>query len=134
MFKQIVLLVLLVAVANAWSFKMWTEDNEKGKMRHYHDFRAGNNCYNIDTDITSERIGSFSFCSMAWTRCSISIHSEVGCNGKNLGSATAAAPLDEWHKHSTSYAGSFMKSFRIQGCKEAPVVGEVDCTTCDHDP
>ncbi|KAG0205750.1 hypothetical protein BGX28_002717, partial [Mortierella sp. GBA30] len=135
MIKQFVLLVLLaVASVNAWSFKVWTEDNEQGKMRWYHDFRAGNGCYNIDTDITSERVGSISFCSMAWTRCSISLHSETGCNGQNLGSATAAAPIGEWHVHSTSYPGSFMKSFRIQGCKGIPVAGDIDCTTCTYDP
>ncbi|KAG0008297.1 hypothetical protein BGZ82_004756, partial [Podila clonocystis] len=131
MFKQLVLLVLLAVAVNAWSFRVWTEDDRAGKSRHYHDFKAGNNCYNIDTDITNERIGSFSFCSFAWTRCSISLHSEVGCNGKNLGSATAAEPADRWYKRSTSSEGSYMKSFRIQGCKDIPIIeGRADAIRC----
>lgn len=135
MFKQLILLVLLAVAVNAWSFTVWTEDDRGGKYRHYHDSKAENNCYNIDTAITNERIGSFSFCSFAWTRCSISLHSATGCNGENLGSATAAEPTGRWYKRSTSLKGSYMKSFRIQGCKDVPIVGgRVDAIRCPGDP
>ncbi|KAF9570596.1 hypothetical protein EC968_001671 [Mortierella alpina] len=135
MHKQaILLLAFVVAVANAWSFTVWQGANKGGKYRHYYDLRAGNNCFNLDTDMTNAGIQSFSFCSMSWTRCSISIHSETGCNGANLGSATGNAPIAEWNKDQTSAAGSRMKSFRIQGCKEIPVAGNLDCQKCTNDP
>ncbi|KAK3818259.1 MAG: hypothetical protein JOS17DRAFT_820258 [Linnemannia elongata] len=133
MFKQLVLLVLLAVAVNAWSFTVWTEDDRAGKYRHYYDLKAQNNCFNIDNDITNERIGSFSFCSMAWTRCSISLHSQPNCNGDNLGSATAAEPADRWYKRSTSLKGSYMKSFRIQGCKGLPEIGSLDNQVCADD-
>ncbi|KAF9902265.1 hypothetical protein EC991_005085 [Linnemannia zychae] len=120
MFKQLILLVLLAVAVNAWSFTVWTEDDRGGKYRHYYDLMAGNNCFNLDSAITKERVGSFSFCSMAWTRCSVTIHSEANCNGNELGRATAAEPAGRWYNRSTSLKGSYMKSFRIQGCKQVP--------------
>ncbi|KAG0047691.1 hypothetical protein BGZ83_007299 [Gryganskiella cystojenkinii] len=133
MFKQLVLLVLMAVAVNAWSFTVWTEDNRGGKHRAYYDLRAGNNCYNLDSAITRARVGSFSFCSMAWTRCSITIHSKTGCQGDNLGSATAAEPFSRFYKKSTSLEGSYMKSFRIQGCKGIPVGGNLDVQICKGD-
>ncbi|KAF9579665.1 hypothetical protein BGW38_003982 [Lunasporangiospora selenospora] len=133
MFKQLIILVLLAVAANAWSFTVWTEDNRAGKHRYYFDVKAGNNCFNFDSEITRERVGSFSFCSMAWTRCTVSIHSEPNCNGENLGSATAAEPIGRWYKASTSSKGSYMKSFRIQGCKGVPELGNLDNQVCSAD-
>ncbi|CAO3567021.1 unnamed protein product [Mortierella alpina] len=135
MHKQaIVLLAFVVAVANAWSFTVWEGANKSGKYRRYFDLRAGNNCFNLDTDMTSASVQSFSYCSMSWARCSITIHSEIGCNGVILGSATGNAPIDEWNKDQTSPEGSRMKSFRIQGCQAAPIVGNLDCQKCTNDP
>ncbi|KAG0236947.1 hypothetical protein BGW42_002160 [Actinomortierella wolfii] len=135
MHKQVILLLaVIVAVANAWSFTIWQGARKSGKYRHYFDFRANNGCFDIDSDMTNAGVGSFSYCSMAWARCSITIHSEHGCRGSILGSATGNAPFGEWNKDQTSPAGRGMKSFRIQGCKEAPVIGNIDCQKCTNDP
>lgn len=121
--------------AEAWSFTVWTGANKSGDKRHYFSTIGDKNCYNIDTGITSKGVGSFSFCSMFWSRCSITIHDAVGCNGKILGSATGDAPIKEWQKGQTSSEGKTMKSFRIQGCKELPITGgELDCNICTDDP
>ncbi|KAH8659658.1 hypothetical protein BGZ61DRAFT_459884 [Ilyonectria robusta] len=120
--------------ADAWSFTVWTEDYQKGKHMHFKSMVADNNCYPIPDQITRERVGSFTFCSAAWTRCSITIHSKPGCIGDKLGSATAGSPK-EWYKKSTSKEGSYMKSFRIQGCKKVPIADlDVDVTKCLDDP
>ncbi|KAF9974377.1 hypothetical protein BGZ73_002228 [Actinomortierella ambigua] len=131
MHKQLVLLFALafVAIAQAWSFDVWTKTGYKGKRRSFYDLRAGNNCYNLPSDV-SGKVHSFTFCSMAWTRCSITIHSKTGCNGSILGSATAALPRTYWKKSSTSAAGSKMKSFRISGCKSIPIAGNLDVQKC----
>ncbi|KAF9948641.1 hypothetical protein BGZ70_002137 [Mortierella alpina] len=135
MHKQAILVfAFVVAVANAWSFTVWQGANKSGKYRRYFDVHAGNYCFNLDTEMTNAGIQSFSYCSMPWTRCSITIHSETGCNGVNLGSATGNAPVDEWNKDQTSAEGSLMKSFRIQGCQAAPIVGTIDCQKCSRDP
>ncbi|KAJ2974522.1 hypothetical protein NQ176_g6009 [Zarea fungicola] len=119
----------------AWSFTVWTGHNHGGLKRHYFSLKGDNNCYNIDDGITSKGVGSFSYCSMAWARCSITMHSKAGCQGTVLGSATGNAPFSEWQKGTTSAAGSKMKSFRIQGCKEVPITGgDLDCTKCTKDP
>ncbi|KAK4083464.1 hypothetical protein Purlil1_10701 [Purpureocillium lilacinum] len=115
-----------IAGTEAWSFTVWTEKDQKGKQRHYHSSLGDNDCYNFDDSITSKGVGSFEFCSFVWTRCSVSIHSDIGCRGKKLGSATAADKgflwPTKWAKNS-SKAGQKMKSFRIQGCKHIPVTG-----------
>jgi hypothetical protein len=123
-----------IAGADAWSFKAWTGKNQTGKRRHYYSSFGDNDCYNIDTAITSKGVGSFEFCSFIYTRCSISIHSETGCRGKKLGSATAAHKGElmrtSWRKNSSA-AGRKMKSFRIQGCKKIPVTGgSLDIVSC----
>jgi len=134
MLKQIILFSALVLVSvHAWSFTVWKGPNQTGPYRHYFDFRAGNNCFTLSSDVAAQ-VNSFSFCSMGWTRCSLTIHSENGCTGAILGSATAAAPAGEWQKGQTSPAGRGMKSFRIQGCKGVPIIGEIDCQKCTHDP
>jgi hypothetical protein len=121
--------------ADAWSFTVWTGENKKGLKRHYGSTLGENNCYPINKDITDKGIGSLTFCSMAWARCSITLHDEIGCRGEELGSATAAAPFGEWEKNDVSKKGSKAKSFRIQGCKHIPVTGgNLDCTKCEADP
>ncbi|KAK3180139.1 hypothetical protein K4F52_008441 [Lecanicillium sp. MT-2017a] len=128
--------VATVAIAgvDAWSFTVWTDKDKKGLKRHYHSSFAENDCYNLDTDITKKDVGSFEFCSFIWTRCSISIHSDTGCRGKNLGSATAAHKGEFWPtkwSKNASKDGSKMKSFRIQGCKHIPVTGgSLDIAGC----
>ncbi|KAG0039540.1 hypothetical protein BGZ82_007774 [Podila clonocystis] len=135
MHKQLfIILALFLACVHAWSFTIWQGPNKTGKYRHYFDFSANNNCFGIDADMTSATVQSFSFCSMFWARCSITIHSETGCIGQILGEATGNAPTDEWNKDETSPEGSRMKSFRINGYKSAPVVGDIDCQTCTNDP
>ena len=123
-----------IAGADAWSFTVWTGKDQHGKKRHYHSSLAQNDCYPIDDAITSKGVGSFEFCSFIWTRCSISVHSEIGCRGKNLGSATANDKgflfPSKWAKNA-SKKGSKMKSFRIQGCKQIPVTGgDLDIAGC----
>ncbi|SPO04120.1 uncharacterized protein DNG_06803 [Cephalotrichum gorgonifer] len=123
-----------IAGADAWSFTVWTGKDHKGKKRHYHSAVGVNDCFNISDDITSKGVGSFEFCSLIYTRCSLSIHSQPGCRGTNLGSATAADKGEFWHKKwskNASKKGSKMKSFRIQGCKEIPVKGgNLDIASC----
>lgn len=125
-----------IAGTEAWSFTVWTEKDQKGKQRHYHSSLGDNDCYNFDDSITSKGVGSFEFCSFVWTRCSVSIHSDIGCRGKKLGSATAADKgflwPTKWAKNS-SKAGQKMKSFRIQGCKHIPVTGgSLDIASCKN--
>ncbi|KAF9163927.1 hypothetical protein DFQ27_002697 [Actinomortierella ambigua] len=131
MHKQLVVLFALafLAITQAWSFDVWTSANYRGKRRSFYDLRAGNNCFSLPSDV-SAKVHSFKFCSMAWTRCSITIHSNPGCTGSILGSATAAAPRAEWHKKTVSSAGSKMKSFRISGCKSIPIAGNLDVQKC----
>ncbi|OAQ62736.1 hypothetical protein VFPPC_16378 [Pochonia chlamydosporia 170] len=128
------LATIAIAGTDAWSFTVWTGKDHKGAKRHYHSSLAENDCYNFDESITSKGVGSFEFCSFIWTRCSISIHSDIGCRGKKLGSATAADKGDlwpsKWSKNS-SKEGQKMKSFRIQGCKHIPVTGgSLDIAGC----
>ena len=128
------LTTIAVAGADAWSFTVWTGKDHHGKKRHYHSSLGDNDCYPIDNDITSKGVGSFEFCSFIWTRCSISIHSEIGCRGEKLGSATATDKGDLWPtkwSKNTSKKGSKIKSFRIQGCKHIPVTGgSLDIANC----
>jgi len=127
-FLSLILGLYLAACVQAWSFDVTTKKNFCGKRRSFFDIQAGNNCYNLPSDV-SGNVHSLAFCSMAYTRCSITLHSGTGCTGKNLGSATAASPLNFWEKKSVSAAGSKMKSFRIQGCKK--IKGKsLDVQTC----
>ncbi|KAG0236949.1 hypothetical protein BGW42_002162 [Actinomortierella wolfii] len=71
---------------------------------------------------------------MSWARCSITLHSDLGCRGRILGSATGNAPFGEWNVDRTSPSARKMKSFRIQGCKKAPIIGNIDATKCTRDP
>ncbi|KLO98933.1 Uncharacterized protein LW94_7235 [Fusarium fujikuroi] len=117
---------IAIAGTDAWSFTVWTGKDQHGKKRHYHSSVGDNDCYNFDKAITSKGVGSFEFCSFIWTRCSVSIHSDIGCRGKKLGSATAADKGDLWPtkwSKNTSKEAKKMKSFRIQGCKDIPVTG-----------
>ncbi|KAF9928684.1 hypothetical protein BGZ67_006829 [Mortierella alpina] len=131
MHKQFfVLLTVVVALTHAWSFSIWTKTGYRGKRRSYFDVQAGNTCISLPADITSAGVHSFKFCSMAYTRCSITMHSAKACGGSILGSATAGGPTREWLKSSVSAAGSKMKSFKIQGCKRVPIVGNLDVSKC----
>ncbi|KAF5238567.1 hypothetical protein BFJ69_g12255 [Fusarium oxysporum] len=125
---------IAIASTDAWSFTVWTGKDQHGKKRHYHSSVGDNDCYNFDKAITSKGVGSFEFCSFIWTRCSVSIHSDIGCRGKKLGSATAADKGDLWPtkwSKNTSKEAKKMKSFRIQGCKDIPVTGgNLDIASC----
>lgn len=100
--------------ADAWVFVTTNKENFCGQRRGYYSARAENNCYNLGSEVEAN-VHSFVWCSMPWTRCSITMHSERGCAGKQLGSATAAYPTI-WEKNKVSAAGSQMRSFKVQGC------------------
>ena len=122
--------ILMVALgAHAWTFTVNNKDNFCGQQRGYFSSKIENNCYNLASEVEAN-VHSFTWCSMPWTRCSITMHDERGCNGKILGSATAAYPTI-WEKKSVSAAGSKMRSFRIQGCKNfLPKLLPFDVTNC----
>ncbi|KAH6986584.1 hypothetical protein EDB80DRAFT_731703 [Ilyonectria destructans] len=126
--KLSLLFALYMALCvHAWSFDVTTKKNFCGKRRSFFSLQAENGCHNLPADV-SGKVHSLAFCSMAYTRCSITLHSEAGCRGDNLGSATAAEPLKFWEKKSVSTAGSKMKSFKIQGCKK--IGTNLDVQTC----
>lgn len=122
------LLTLLVAVisANAWSFTAMTKNNFCGKRRTFYSATGETNCYNIPDDVAG-KVHSLVFCTMPWTRCSITLHSEAGCRGNVLGSSDASWPKI-WEDKSVSAKRSKTKSFRIQGCKK--IVTTLDIQKC----
>jgi hypothetical protein len=124
--SSLVTLCMVFLTAHAWTFTTFNDDNFCGKSRGYFSARGENNCYNLASEVEAN-VHSFTWCSMPWTRCSITMHSERGCSGKILGSATAAYPTI-WEKKSVSAAGSKMRSFRVQGCFLAG--HSLDVTNC----
>lgn len=107
-------LLFAASPISAWTFTVNNKNNFCGKQRGYYSARGDNQCYNLAPEVDA-KVHSFVWCSMPYTRCSITMHSERGCNGKILGSATAAYPTI-WEKKTVSAAGSKMRSFKIQGC------------------
>jgi len=123
---SIIVALFLALTVEAWRFDVTTTKNFCGKRRSFKSTMGDNNCYNLPSDV-SANVKSLVWCSMPWTRCSITMHSGVGCTGKILGSATAAYPK-KWELGSVSAAGSKMKSFKVQGCKK---IGKtLDLNTC----
>jgi len=113
-FSLFMVFMAAFSTTNAWVFVTNNKENYCGKQRGYYSARADNNCYNLASEVEAN-VHSFVWCSMPFTRCSITMHSERGCSGKILGSATAAYPTI-WEKKSVSAAGSKMRSFKVQGC------------------
>jgi hypothetical protein len=113
-FRALFALCALFVATQAWTFTVFNKDNYCGQKRGYFSSRADVGCYNLASEVEANA-QSFVWCSMPFTRCSITMHSERGCNGKILGSATAAYPTI-WEKPNVSAAGNKMRSFRIQGC------------------
>ena len=125
-FTYLLALFMAFIGANAWSFTATTNNNFCGKRRTFYSATGANDCYPIPDDVAGN-IHSGSFCTMPWTRCSITLHSKIGCRGETLGSSDKSWP-DKWNNGHITSKNKKARSFRIQGCKKIGTT--LDMTNC----
>ncbi|PKS08124.1 hypothetical protein jhhlp_005399 [Lomentospora prolificans] len=119
-------LFMAFLTVDAWAVTAMTKKNWKGKRYTFYSSQGENNCYNIPSPVGGN-VHSMNFCTMPWTRCSVSLHSKTGCTGEMLGSTSRAWPKI-WEDKNLSAKKSKVKSFRIHGCKK--IITTLDITKC----
>ncbi|PKS06247.1 hypothetical protein jhhlp_006993 [Lomentospora prolificans] len=118
--------VAFLAGVDAWAFTAMTKNNFKGKRRTFYSATGKTDCYNIPDDVAGN-VHSLVYCTMPWTRCSITLHSKSKCEGSIVGSSSRTWPKI-WEDRSVSGKTSKVRSFRIQGCKKVGTT--LDITKC----
>jgi hypothetical protein len=124
--RFLVALFTAFSLANAWHFTAMTKNGFCGKRRTFYSATGDTGCYDIP-DETAGKVNSLVYCTMPWTRCSITLHSKAGCKGDLLGSSDKSWP-SIWEDKKGNDKKARTRSFRIQGCKKIGTT--LDITKC----